>query len=465
MKIRFILPHIKIVYFWIAFYGLMLGLTLNNTLPHRGDESFYIASSIHMQQSGNYLTPVYFDKFRFQKPILTYWITLAGYKLLGIHLWTGRLPFLVMTCAMLLLIYKFALLILKDQDFALLNVFLLSSSTLFIEFSRVSMTDLPLTFFTTLGLYYFCKALTNPGNLKRYYFFAFIFVGLAVSAKSFAGIFPVLAILVYVLCKKPQPFKHYTLYLFNPMYWIVMVVLGFSWYGYIYLQYPTELINQLGGESSKHLALTFSTFLGHSLYYSQKITTYYLPFTVMAIYIYLRKRYPIPNQLLLVIVYLTIMLMVLLFVVGEHKSRYLLVIFPEITLLTSYLIYRHNLGVLAKKIAIGWALLQILIFLCYPLISGAPLRNLVQFWEKNETGELSSYGLSRRETTWLQALSNGKLQPYNGCNKYIIVKSDKFEGFDTYKVVHQAEKLQSIGFKDRHFSKKYQTYLLVKSSP
>lgn len=457
--------HSKTIYLWIALYAVLLGLTLDNTRPYKGDESLYIASSIRMLQTGEYMVPEFFGDFRFQKPILTYWITLAGYKLFGIHLWSGRILFLGLACALLILIYKFAFLILPNHQFARLNVYLLSSSTLFIEFSRVSMTDLPLAFFTTLGLYYFYKALATPEKLKVYYLLAFTSAGFALSAKSFLGVFPVVAMLVYLLFKKPQSFKRYALYMAHPLYWIVMLFLGFAWYGYIYWQYPTDLMNQLGKESATHLSLNLIPLFGHILFYAQTIITYYLPFTALAAYIYLKKRYRFPEQFLLVMLHLAITLMVLVFVVSGHKARYLLLIFPGITLLISYLIYQHNLSALAKKIAIGWAVLQILVFLCFPMISGAPLKHLVHYWEQHLTGDLTSYKLPRKETSWAQALSHGMVERYHRGNGHVIVEADDVDFFEKYEIVHQAVLLQTIRFENSQFVKKYQTYLLIKPSP
>ena len=59
----------KFVYIWLVFYVALIGLTLDNTMPYKGDESFYIASSIHMLKTGNFMVPVYFGDLRFQKPM------------------------------------------------------------------------------------------------------------------------------------------------------------------------------------------------------------------------------------------------------------------------------------------------------------------------------------------------------------------------------------------------------------
>ncbi len=431
-------------------------------MPYKGDESFYIASSIQMLKTGDFMVPVYFGEIRFQKPILPYWITVLGYKIFSINLWSGRIGFLLLACALLILTYKFALLVLHDHQFALLNVFLLSSSTLFIEFSRVSMTDLPLTFFTTLGLYYFYKALATPDKLKMYYFFAFVSIGLAFSSKGFLGMLPFLAILMYLLAVRPEHFKQYIIHLFHPLYLLAFVLIAFSWYIYAYLYYPTELMNQLRTESSSNLSSSIASIFGHTLFYLRVIFTYYFPFTAITVYLYVKKRSPLPKHFLPILFHIVMTLIVLLFVVKGHKARYLLVVFPAVTLLISYFIHQQNLNSLAKKIAIVWAFLQIAVFICYPYVSGDPLKDLINYWQQHLQGDLESYELSKRETSWVQALSHGMLQPYHGGNEYVILDAGDIGHFENYEVLQQATKLQKIEFKDHKFTKTFRKILLIK---
>ena len=174
----------KALFLWLLIFFVLLVFTLNNTIPYKGDESYYLVSALNMIKTGEYFVPHYYNQPRFQKPILAYWITVLGYKIFGIRLWSGRLPFLILSLLLLILIYRFAFLVINDKKFAFLNVVLLSSSTMYILFSRAAMTDLLLTFFSTLSLYFFYKAIIYPDKIKRYYFYAYVSIGFAFLSKG-----------------------------------------------------------------------------------------------------------------------------------------------------------------------------------------------------------------------------------------------------------------------------------------
>jgi 4-amino-4-deoxy-L-arabinose transferase-like glycosyltransferase len=162
---------------WILLYCALVGLTLDNTHPYQGDEAYYIKSAIGMLKSGHVLLPRFDDTIRLQKPILAYWLTALGYKTFGISLWAGRVLFLLVAAGLLILVYRFALLILPDPEFAYLSVVILSSSMLFVLFSRVSMTDLPLALFSTLALFFLYRGLSMPDRQQRDVLFACLATG------------------------------------------------------------------------------------------------------------------------------------------------------------------------------------------------------------------------------------------------------------------------------------------------
>ena len=48
-----------------------------------GDENFYFQGSKNMLESGDWLTPRYYGKPRFQKPFLYYWLVAVSFKIFG----------------------------------------------------------------------------------------------------------------------------------------------------------------------------------------------------------------------------------------------------------------------------------------------------------------------------------------------------------------------------------------------
>ncbi len=450
------------IYAWLLTYFILVGLILNNTVPYETDESFYITSSINMVKSHNYLLPTYFGDIRFQKPILPYWIVVLSYKLFGIHLWSSRILFLVIACLTLFTLYKFALLIIPHQEFAILTVLLLSSSSIFIEYSRLAMTDLVLTFFTTLSLYYFYKTLVQPEGLKINYFLGYITMGLAFLSKGFVGIFPLFAMLFYLIYLKPENYKKYLIYLIHPINLLAFMLIAFPWYLYAYTYHYRELFEQIKTESSAVSLLSNLESMIENMAYYFRVIVYYLPVTVVAAYVYLKKRTVFPKEFTLFLPYICAVLVVFIFFVERHRARYLLVLFPLLAILSAYLFYKNGLASTLKKVTIGLFCLHLTLFLLYSYFSGEPIKKLVLYWKNLQQGDLAVYGLDRYTTSWAQAFSEGRLKEYDKDVEYIILLKKDLDTFKNYEILQQAKLLRKIKFKNYRPIKDEREYVLIK---
>jgi 4-amino-4-deoxy-L-arabinose transferase-like glycosyltransferase len=460
-----IAPH-KFVAGWILIYLVLFGFTLNNSMPYQGDESFYIGAGINMVKTQNYFLPVYSGKFRFQKPLLPYWLTVLGYKTFGINLWSGRLPFLLFSGALLVLLYRFARLISPDPQYAGLNVVLLSSSLLFLQAARISMTDMLFAFFTTLALYAFYRALDAPAYITRYYGLAYAAMGLAFASKGFLGVVPALAMFGYVLWVKPQQHKKYILMLFNPLYLALIVIPALAWYGYLFINHHDELLCQLHKETASSITSGFPPIGKNILFYGQIMCTYYLPFTALAAYLVIKKKIALPRRFILMMlsIGITFFILLVIIIIKRPKDRYLLVIWPTITIIVGYVLHQARLTSISKKIAVILALLQIGVFLAYPLVSGQPINRLIDHWENHLQGELAAYNLSDREMSWAQALSHGTILPYDAKQPYVLLKDDDLAHFERYEIISQATNLSKLSWKNGKIVTHHHTYLLIHPS-
>ena len=446
---------------WCVVYLLLIGLTLNNVRPYKGDESFYIASAMEMYKNGNSLIPEYFGEARFQKPILPYWLTLSGYHAFGISMWSGRLAFLFMAGLLLVVIYRFAFLLLPDEPYASLAVFLFTSSTLFLEFSRVAMADLPLTLFVTLGLFHFCKALMNPDKCGRNCTYAYLAMGFAFASKGFLGLLPLAAVILYLIIVRPREQRVLLTKLFHPLNLALFLLLALSWYVYAYISHPTDLLTQFRQESSLAITSHIMGCLGNLVSHAKDLLVYYVPFVAWAIYLAWRRRIKPPKHFALVFIYIAIALFILVILVQRHKARYLFVLFPALTLPISYVIYKSHLRVIAIRIAIVVALLQVSLYLAYPYVVGAPLQELTSYWRENLTGELTTHRLSERERGWVQAYTHGELREHSPQAPFIILRAADADALDGYDVIRRAKQMIKLDWREGELVREDRTYLLV----
>ena len=73
------------------------------------DEAVYSHSAIQMAEHGNWLTPVFLDRFALYKPPLLYWASALSMKMLGVNPFSIRLPSLLAGALLLTLVFWWAL--------------------------------------------------------------------------------------------------------------------------------------------------------------------------------------------------------------------------------------------------------------------------------------------------------------------------------------------------------------------
>ena len=66
-----------------------------------------------------------------KKPILTYWLIIAGYTVFGVNFFAARLPFLLVGGMSIWLTYRMALQLFNQHRVALLAAVILASNTQF----------------------------------------------------------------------------------------------------------------------------------------------------------------------------------------------------------------------------------------------------------------------------------------------------------------------------------------------
>ncbi len=164
------------------------------------DEPKYMEAAYEMVKTGDYVTPYYNYKLRFDKPILVYWLISAGYKLFGINEFGGR--FFVSIFGILTVILTFWWLRRwKGENFAFYSSLILLSCLDFLIMSSVAMPDIILTFFITLSLISFYQGYRTEKNI--YYLTAFASAGFATLTKGPVGIvLPGLIAVVYLLLRR-----------------------------------------------------------------------------------------------------------------------------------------------------------------------------------------------------------------------------------------------------------------------
>ena len=114
------------------------------------DEGFYAESAREMVESGDWLTPHFNYVYRFEKPVLYYWLAASAYVVAGVSEAAARFPSALAGLGLVLLTSAVARRW-YDPDTALLAGLITATSFGYVTMARQALPDLTLAFFITLS--------------------------------------------------------------------------------------------------------------------------------------------------------------------------------------------------------------------------------------------------------------------------------------------------------------------------
>lgn len=164
---------------WILAAILVVRLVLMATFPLTDNsEPRYAEIARIMAETGDWITPWFEPGIPFWgKPPLAFWASALSFRLLGYSDFAARLPALLATIAILLLIHDFA----RSQfngKVARLAVLIYATSFLAFLASGAVLTDTYLTLAVTLSLVAFGKLAQSPHPAWKYAFFVGLALGM-----------------------------------------------------------------------------------------------------------------------------------------------------------------------------------------------------------------------------------------------------------------------------------------------
>ena len=376
MKRGFLLG-IAIFIFSIAFFSFKAG---DISLQFTGDENFYFESSRHMAEEGDWLTPKYYGKKRFQKPPLYYWMITASFKLFGTNWHSARLPSAAAGTLVVLLTFLIGTSLFGRQA-GILSSVILATSLKFFKYTRAAIPDMTLLLFMTLAIYFFVKLREKENPGKTLSFLMFAALGLATLTKGPVGfILPMLAITSFVIISKERNlFKkmHITqglvLYaLIIAPWFIAMIKLhGSEYISHIMTRELSQRVIYFS-ETKKGLEL-FIEYLGSLFFYIPVVLVRFLPWSLFvpaALVTTFRggKSEGGKNEYLFVASWF---LSIFLFfsVLGEKHSQYILALSPALALLLGYYFTRRTrLKLIVPVVTAVIAALIFTLTFSYPVI-------------------------------------------------------------------------------------------------
>ena len=268
----------------VLLLSLLFFAALAPSLPdlsrYHGDERYYTDAAITMMQSGDYLTPRYADgTARFRKPLLTYWVLCASYKVFGINVFASRFPFLLAGCGVVWLTWRLGRTLFGQSN--VLSALVLAANVQTMTIATRSTPDILLCLFVTASLCGFAEILLRESTEWPSYALAYLGIGLAGATKGLWGLLPLLFATGYWLWHA----RHVPLKRFAPPMWVIAgVSVGLSWfvvaafkYGRTSLQIFLEDQTMMQTEPVKWFLIT------NVLDYGAAVLRHFLPWSILAL--------------------------------------------------------------------------------------------------------------------------------------------------------------------------------------
>ncbi len=218
------------------------------------NEAFYAETPREMLEKKEFLTPYFNYEYRFQKPVLMYWLVLPWYTLLGIKETAVRIVSAVAAVWGVLVTYWLAKTIWNDKRSGLISAAILASAFDFNSAARYASPEMLVTTLITSGLVLFYRGYLDDTKYKSlWYFSVYIMCALATLTKGPIGIIvPFLIISVFFLIKKDfQGLKQFI----SVKGFLVYFLISFPWCFFMIYKYGDQFLSVVVGE-------TISRFLG-----------------------------------------------------------------------------------------------------------------------------------------------------------------------------------------------------------
>jgi 4-amino-4-deoxy-L-arabinose transferase-like glycosyltransferase len=116
------------------------------------DEAFYAESSREMVERGDWLTPHYNYQYRWQKPVLYYWLTAITYVVVGVSEWAARAWSALAGAGLAFVTYAAGRRITGHDEVGWLAGAIAATCFGYVVMARLALPDLPLAFFVSLTI-------------------------------------------------------------------------------------------------------------------------------------------------------------------------------------------------------------------------------------------------------------------------------------------------------------------------
>ncbi len=304
------------------------------------NEAFYAEAVREMFENKNFLDIYYNYEPRFNKPPLTYWSIAISSFLFGLNEFAVRLPIVLYAVGSVILTFLISLKLYNNVHVAFYSMFAVMFSIQFFINSRYASPEIPLTFFFTLTLYLFLVGYKTKKWI--YIYFSYIALSLTILTKGYPYLIIIGAIVIaYLLLENNFRFKGFVedfLFLRVHLGIPIVIVIGFSWFIYMYVKFGNQFLDVYMEETLKRAISKKSKGFKDLFFYIYVVLWGFLPYSLVFYYgLFYSLREKIKKH---AFVFSWIGVMFIIFTIAKGKvPTYFIQANPALAIFTGYVMY------------------------------------------------------------------------------------------------------------------------------
>lgn len=290
-----------------------------------------------MLNDGNWLMTTINGEPRYQKPPLPTWLSAGMGAIFGTqNVWALRFPAAVSTIVLIVGFYHFLRKETQNKKLAALGGLILATSFLVLFEGKRANWDTFTYSFAFLGVYFFWLSFKSQSKQLLHFTLAGIFMGCSILSKGPTGIYTVVAPFLLAYCFT------YGLPKIKWAYWfwtaILTLLIGFSWYAYLYIYDHDTLLSILEIESKARTNRAVKPFTRYLSFPMQMGVWGVL--AVFSLIIPWFKRQNDHTKTYRLLFWWVLICLVLLSLVPSKKERYLFPLMIPLAGTTAYYLYQ-----------------------------------------------------------------------------------------------------------------------------